>query len=356
MSNPYKGLNLSCFWPHAMLDPAPGQIDPVTRSKVIGKNEKVATMGSCFAQHMAKYIAKSGLNYYVAEPPPEGMSSESSKEEGYGVFSARYGNVYTVRQALQLFDRAFGEFTPSNLVWTRDEIFLDPFRPQINVSGFDSEDLMLDSRVKHLSCVKNMFLESDWLVFTLGLTEAWRLIEDGAILPTAPGVIGGEYDPKYYEFVNFSVSEVVTDLKEFIRKVRLVNKDIKIILSVSPVPLIATYENHHVLVSTVYSKSVLRVACEEIEKAFQKIYYFPSFEIITSPANCGRYYQSDLRQVTDLGVSHVMRVFGKHFIGASEDGTVGKFAVDAMPTLFNGDIICDEEVIESAFKAGGFVK
>jgi hypothetical protein len=119
MSNPYKGLDDRCFWSRAMLNPAPGQVDPVVNSRTITPEQKVATMGSCFAQHLAKHIQSSGLNYYVAENAPQGMDAGEAKGRNYGVFSARYGNIYTVRQATQLFDRAFGAF-PLDGVWEKD--------------------------------------------------------------------------------------------------------------------------------------------------------------------------------------------------------------------------------------------
>ena len=31
---------------------------------------------------------------------------------GYGIYSARFGNIYTARQLLQLIQRAYGEFVP----------------------------------------------------------------------------------------------------------------------------------------------------------------------------------------------------------------------------------------------------
>ena len=88
--------------------------------------------------------------------------------------------------------------------------------------------------------------------------------------------------------------------------------------------------------------------------------YFPSYEIITSSANGGRYYQDDLRQVTDVGVRHVMRVFSRHFLedsrdsdsiipesGSSDSRSVGT-DVAPSPTLDETDIVCDEEVIAKA--------
>jgi len=291
-----------------MTTPPPGQVDPATKYARILPSHKVATMGSCFAQHLAKHISTSGLNYYAPESAPLGMSELVATQKNYGVFSARYGNIYTVRQAVQLFERAFGNFSPIDGIWERNGRFVDAFRPQVEPEGYGSVAAVRDDTVSHLNYVRNVFTKADWFIFTLGLTEAWRSRQDGAVYPTAPGVAGGEFDSSKYEFINFSCEEVQADLCLLIEKIQSVNPDVQILLTVSPVPLIATYENRHVWVSTTYSKAALRVAADVAERCYRSVIYFPSYEIITSPAAGGRYYADDLRQVTEIGVKHVMRV------------------------------------------------
>jgi len=355
MSNPYKGLADHCFWARAMLAPAPGQIDPVVNSRIISPVQKVATMGSCFAQHLAKYIQASGLNYYIAETSPSGMSVQEAKDRNYGIFSARYGNIYTVRQALQLFDRAFGSFVPLDDVWGKEGGFVDAFRPQVEPVPFVSAGEVRDSAKNHLQYVRDVFTQCDWLVFTLGLTEGWRSKQDGAIYPVAPGVSGGEFDSAKYDFVNFTAQEVQADLELLIKKLQEVNRKAHILLTVSPVPLIATYEARHVWVSTTYSKAALRVAADAAERQFENVIYFPSYEIITSPANDGKYYKDDLRQVTELGVKHVMRMFSKHFVLKRNQDLRGSEKMSEIVELKNSDdIVCDEEVIERALRLSGF--
>jgi hypothetical protein len=354
MSNPYKGLDDRCFWSRAMLNPAPGQVDPVVNACPILPGHKVATMGSCFAQHLAKHIQSSGLNYYVAEAAPQGMDAQETKSRNYGVFSARYGNIYTCRQATQLFDRAFGGFTPVDDVWEKEGGYVDAFRPQIEPQAFASAAEVRDSAKEHLQHVRDVFTGCDWLVFTLGLTEGWRSKQDGAVYPVAPGVSGGSFDPERYEFVNFTAQEVQADLESLVLKLQSVNPKAQILLTVSPVPLIATYEKRHVWVSTTYSKAALRVAADAVERQFDNVIYFPSYEIITSPASNGRYYADDLRQVTELGVKHVMRMFTKHFIDAENIVASVTPTVDTGEIRKSEDIVCDEEAIERALQKSGF--
>lgn len=355
MSNPYQGLSPTQFWSSSVAGPAPGHIDPTSRAAKIEAHHRVATMGSCFAQHISRTLAASGINFLSTEPAPPELTPAQASARGYGMFSARYGNVYTVRQAVQLFDRAFGQFTPIEQVWKKGERFVDPFRPQIEPEGFASAAEVLEAASLHLKAVREMFTQADWLVFTLGLTEGWRCKKDGAVYPLAPGVAGGAFSAEEHEFVNFTAAQVRDDILALAARMAQLNRDAKIILTVSPVPLIATYEKRHVLQSNTYSKAALRVAADEAERALRNVIYFPSYEIITSPAAEGRYYADDLRQVTEQGVKHVMRVFGRHFLPSRDVAVPREEAVGtsvASPVV--ADVVCDEETIERALRESGF--
>jgi hypothetical protein len=110
-------------------------------------------------------------------------------------------------------------------------------------------------------------------------------------------------------------SEIVADLEAMIGELKLVNPGARLILTVSPVPLVATYTGHDVLVASMYSKSVLRAAVGEVEARHAHVAYFPSYEIISHPASFGQYLASDLREVTERGVSHVMGCFLSSYYG-----------------------------------------
>ena len=187
-------------------------------------------------------------------------------------------------------------------------------------------------RAQHLAAVRRMFEELDVFVFTLGLTECWRARSDGAVFPLCPGVEGGQFDPERHEFYNQPVDEAISDLVAFREALMAVNPGAQIIYTVSPVPLVATAEpGAHVLSATSYSKSVLRVAAETMRQRFANVHYFPSYEIITGAFNRGAYYATDLRNVIEDGVSHVMRLFMQHAAG-TEIPPGAKRAPDASAT------------------------
>jgi hypothetical protein len=294
------------------------------------------------------------LNYYVAEQVPQGLSSELAEDRGYDLFSARYGNIYTARQLVQLFKRAYGQFLPKEQTWlAKSGQYVDPFRPNIG-EEFHTEAELIAQRDIHLAAVREMFENLDVFVFTLGLTESWLNTDDGAVYPVAPGVVSQHSNYSNYVFKNFTHEETREDMIEFLGLLRSVNREAKVLLTVSPVPLIATYEDEHVLSSTTYSKSVLRAVAGELSKAFSFVSYFPSYEIITGSFNKGAYYESDLRSVKPEGVAHVMGVFMDYMV-ADNDLTESKVELEIAKvdssllaeTERDADIVCDEELIES---------
>jgi hypothetical protein len=349
--HPYRDLPPERFWRRAVAEVPPHALDPVVKPRFsVRPEDRVATAGSCFAQHISRALQARGFDFFVTEPAPAGLDEATARSRNFGVFSARFGNVYTTRQLLQLFDRAFGAFIPAEESWTRaDGRLVDPYRPAIEPEGFASEAELRSSREAHLEAVRRMFRELDVFVFTLGLTEAWRSRRDGAVFPVAPGVSGGRYDPALHEFVNFEVEDVTRDLGTVITRLRELNPRCRVLLTVSPVPLVATYEDRHVLVSTTYSKSVLRVAADKLRRSIEAVDYYPSYELITGHFNGGRYFAEDLREANELGVDHAMRLFLAHYAGVSlRGGTLGAPVTVERAEAIRREraVICDEEAIE----------
>jgi hypothetical protein len=345
--SPYSALPAARFWRRAIERVPARDVDPVGPPPFrFDRTLRIATAGSCFAQHMSRELVRHGFNYFVAERAPSGMPQAEAVRAGYGVFSTRSGNVYTARQLLQLFDRAYGTFTPRDATWLRpDGRHADPFRPLIEPDGYAHPDDVARAREAHLAAVRTMFEQLDVFVFTLGLTETWRSAADGAVFPLAPGVVAGRPDNAFYEFVNATAGEVTADLDAFVQRLKGVNAGARIVLTVSPQPLIATYEPRHVLVSATYSKAALRVAADEIERAHPDVWYFPSYELVTGAFTRGAYFASDLRTVTPDGVAHVMQLFLAHADTTPHEAPSDRDASMLAENRANMDVICDEEAI-----------
>jgi hypothetical protein len=352
-SSPYLKLPPACRWRESVSGRTSSAIDPHLEPTLrVDPSDRLASAGSCFAQRISDALRSAGYNYLVLEEGPPFLAAEDKRSMNYGVYSARYGNVYTTLQLVQLFRRAFGRFNPGEPVWRNQEGgYVDPYRPAVQPGGFVSESECLWDRRAHLDAVRRMFLETDVFIFTLGLTECWLSALDGAVFPICPGSgLGGIYDSSRHLFHNFSVEEVAAHLETFVNELQQVNAGAKIILTVSPVPLMATFEPRHVLQSTVYSKSVLRVACEQIVRRHSHVHYFASYEIVTASGDSQSYFQADRRTVTDIAVAHVMDCFCRQFMGP--EAAIPSAAAPEVPSGVAASLpestICDEALVMAA--------
>ncbi|WP_156678797.1 GSCFA domain-containing protein [Sphingomonas profundi] len=349
MSSPYSTLKDYQFWRRAVSRTETHLFDPVVAPRFrIAADARVATAGSCFAQHISRRLREIDFNYYIPEAG-EHLPAEERGPRNYGVFSARFGNLYTTAQLHQLFLEAFGERIPHEMAWRRpDGRYVDAYRQQVEPAGFASANEVAADRARHLAAVRAMFLNADVFVFTMGLTEAWRSRVDGSVFPLAPGVVAGSFDPERYEAVNFGVEEVRGDLVRFLDRLKAVNPGVRVLLTVSPVPLIATFEDRNVLCSTTYSKSVLRVVADMVTREHDWTDYFPSFEIITGSYAGGLYYEDDYRDVNRIGVAHAMRCFLKNYVERDAPPQPDAAAAQLVAArAASSGVICDEEAIDA---------
>lgn len=309
-NSPYRGKPRTSFWKASVSGRSPDQLRSVTHDiPSIAENTKIMTAGSCFAQHIATRLKTTGFTVLDYEPAPGGTSRDWQLQHGFGTYSARYGNIYFVRQLLQLLQEAEGVFSPQDWIWKSGDRYYDALRPSVEPAGHPTQDSVRQHRTEHLAAVRRLVRDADLFVFTLGLTEGWEHIESGTVYPTAPGTIAGDWDPTAVRFHNFSFLEIQKDLMAVIEHFRNLNPKLRILLTVSPVALAATATENHVLVANSYSKSVLRAVAGEITDSINGVFYFPSFDMITGANSGDALFAQDQRQVRQNTVDFVMQRF-----------------------------------------------
>jgi hypothetical protein len=353
---PYVNLPPNRYWRNAVAELAREDRDAQPDGKFqVDRSTAISSAGSCFAQRIADRLRKDGFNYLVTEPGPKWLDGDQRLRYDYGRYTARYGNVYTTLQMLQLLDRAMGDFEPVESAWVRDAGgYVDPFRPTIQPEGFSTIAELAADRCQHFARVLKAFEQSDVFIFTLGLTELWCDVRDGAAYPVCPGRGTGSFDASLHKFRNLDVSENIELLSKFVEKVRSINPALKILLTVSPVPLIATYSNDHVLRATSYSKAILLATARELQQRYPYVDYFGAYELLWSPCMPVESWAEDARTITSSGVEHVMRSFYRHYTaeGSAEAVPVRRpVAADEAPSALAVDEIfrtCDDELIMQA--------
>ena len=315
MAHPYRDFPQKCFWEHAVDKRAWTDVFKDEKAKfTIDPSETICTGGSCFAQRISQFIMGQGFKFGQFEPAHHLLEADDARELGYGQFSARYGNLYTARQLRQLVDESFGTI-PKRMLFShhKDGGVVDLLRPSINRHHrFSCEEEARADRAYHLGRVRALFLEADIYIFTLGLTESW-VDAAGNVYGVHPEVVTRMDSPSPVEKVNSDYIETYNDLVHIITFLRSINPRIKFILTVSPVGLSATHQARHVLLATVYSKSILRAVAGRIADLSPWVDYFPSYELFSVAQSFGQFLASDLRDVSSRGVQVTMELFKTMF-------------------------------------------
>ena len=315
-NNPYLAQSDKAFWSRSVSRnfSADSLWSDNSQSSLFQKDDLIVSAGSCFASNLIPWIEKEGLEYVRTEELPSQFQS-LPENLGYRNFSAAYGNIYTARHLRQLYEQALGVRVPAEDRWHVDGMVIDPFRPGLAYPAESDAEFDL-LKASHLRAVLAAFHKATVFVFTLGLTEAWQSKVDGSVFPACPGTISGIFDEKKHEFKNFSVEEITEDLTKFIELLRESNPKVRFIITVSPVPLVATATRSHVLLASTHSKSVLRVVAENVSNQLKDVSYFPAFEIITGPQAPFEYFEKDRRNVSEIGVAEVMGSLLKGLTGS----------------------------------------
>lgn len=201
----------------------------------IGPTTRVFTLGSCFAQNLAEALAKTGTPT-AHFPYVEDINS---------TFANRY-----------------------LLEWLLGRLKAGP------TAGYFDSQYGASTRDELRSALER----ADVIIFTVGVAPCFFDRESGEfVLPRASSVSLWAQDNI---FRTTTVEENKDNILAIIEAAKSLNADVKIVLTVSPVPLKATLEMASVVQADCISKSILRVAVHEVMgQGIDGVVYWPSFEI-----------------------------------------------------------------------------
>lgn len=95
-------------------------------------------------------------------------------------------------------------------------------------------------------------------------------------------------------------------------------EDLQIVVTVSPIPLMATFTDSDIVIANTYSKSTLRTVAQEWSDAHSNIHYFPSYEIVMN-SNRSVAWADDLRHASGNIVQFIMDFFIKSYVNPPKD-------------------------------------
>ncbi len=133
------------------------------------------------------------------------------------------------------------------------------------------------SRENTLEVISN----GDVFILTLGVAAAFFDRQTGAFVLPRPSALNSRALAEKYLFRNASVEENVDNVLYLLRFVRSINPAIRIVVTVSPVPLLASFAHESAVQADCLSKCTMRLVADQVvnSSGLQNILYWPSFEI-----------------------------------------------------------------------------
>ena len=261
-------------WPGSYRNPpADGNFPSMEdRGLKITSSTPIASMGSCFAREIRKVLLNKGYAYITEEMHhPAHVHASAAWERSYNTFSMR-----------QIFEYTFCDWRPEIRWWESPESkqIQDPYRRIILYESLEKAEEDLKSHIHHS---RQAITKAEVFIITLGLTEIWEDKVDGSVicLPSGPYVNEGG-DMSRYRFRVSRYAENLENLERIHQILAEHNPDCRMLVTVSPVHLWATFRNDSDIISaSCNSKSTLRAAADEFVTRHDNVFYFPAFEMAT---------------------------------------------------------------------------
>jgi hypothetical protein len=150
------------------------------------------------------------------------------------------------------------------------------------------------------------------VIITLGLVEAWYDNTNDIYFNTPPYPLLRSSDGRLeLRISNFAKN--FQAVQETISLLTSAKPEMKILLTVSPVPLSDTFSGQDIVTANAYSKGVLRAVAQEVADDHDNVDYFPSYEIVML-SNPAVSWMPDRRHVKREQVAHIVAEFEKHYL------------------------------------------
>ncbi len=162
---------------------------------------------------------------------------------------------------------------------------------------------------------KTSIMDADCIVLTYGSAIVYKHKELGEFVANCHKVPQIEFEKKM-----LGLREVRTSIRNTIDCIRKDNPNARFIVTVSPVRHLK-----HGMEQNMLSKSILRLACEEIKTRNDKITYFPSFEIMMDELRDYKYYKQDKVHPSAEAENYIWDVFKSTMIDENAIKFIGQW-------------------------------
>ena len=244
----------------------------------IEHDKKILTIGSCFAQNIGEYFEHFRFN----------------------VMCNPFGVLYNPISIYNSFDLSLQKrkFTQEDLIHSSSE--WHSFFHHSDFSHHDSK-VCLDKINNEIVSTLDFLSKIDIVIITYGTASVYKHIEKDIIVSNCHKIPSNEF-----EHFRLSIDATQKAIEQTIDLIKSINKNIRIIFTVSPVRhwKDGAIENQ-------LSKSTLLMSVSEIVQKYENCEYFPSYEIVMDDLRDYRFYADDLLHPNRLATDYIWSKFSK---------------------------------------------
>lgn len=249
-------------------------VEPI--STPIQYRDQLLLMGSCFAEEIGARLQQFHFDALVN---PHGILY----------------NPISIAEALQRYLDG-KQYTTEDLFQHND--LWHSWDHHSRFSALSAEEALLNINTAAAAAAERIE-KADWLFITFGSAHAYSLKDNNRMVGNCHKVPASFFHKKL-----LSPQDVITALDNMMHRLFFRNKHIKIMFTVSPVRYVrdGVVENN-------LSKAVLLQAVHHLVNKFNRLFYFPAYELVLDDLRDYRFYKDDLVHPNEAAVNYVWEHF-----------------------------------------------
>lgn len=257
-------------------------------SPSITYRDKILLTGSCFTEHIGNYLAEVKFN---------------TLQNPNGIL---FDPVSVCSSLLSYVDNK--QYNEADLFYLNES--WHNWQHHSRFSNPDKNECL--RMINESQTAAHEFLKTaDWLIITLGSAFSYRLVADSSLHTSsvaANGAVANCHKAPAQQFSKHlcSIDEIISLLDNMMHRLFLFNRKLKIIFTISPVRHLrdGVIDNNR-------SKARLIEAVHQLVNKFDKLHYFPAYELVIDVLRDYRFYDIDLAHPNYTATQFVLEKFSE---------------------------------------------
>ncbi|MGI9543170.1 MAG: GSCFA domain-containing protein [Cyclobacteriaceae bacterium] len=246
----------------------------------ISLKQPVLCLGSCFAEVVGQGLAQNKFNTLINP----------------------FGVMYNPCSILKLLEYAVSGEVPAQDTYLENEGIY--FNYDLHSNFSHRELTVLQETIAEAIARTASYLEKvEWMIFTFGTAYIYRRQDNHQLVANCHKMPDHVFQKELLD-----IAEILGSFQRFLQLLGKNRLSPKVILTVSPVRHIKTG-----LVENSLSKSILRLAAQQLMETNDQVAYFPAYEIMMDDLRDYRFYQKDLIHPNEVAQDYIWQKFVEAF-------------------------------------------